>query len=309
MKILISADPTKNGQALAQCWGLFPVPNETDYCILQVIEVRPSQLESDHSRMWERTFNLARTIWRKEANRFLEKVRKYFSHIPEGHLQVMTAEGSPSEEIFRIIKTHRFDLAVLGNRGLSGIKRFLLGSTSDKVLREAPCSVFIFRNKSRYAKKSNITKNFRILLASEGPTDGDLCFELLQQLNVLGATKISILQVVEQPSFLKSWIFTNKSPQLEKLGEELMGKAQRAGQKHVREVSKKLNTQNIKTNTLFATGNAADEILKAEKMVKPDLIVLGAQGWTEGVPTPLGEVARKVARYATCSVLVVKTNT
>lgn len=306
MKILISTDPTKNGQTVARCWAMFPLPSETDICILQVIEVGTSQLDSDHSRVWERTLNLARAVWEKEAHHFLEKVRQGFSNVSGNPTQVMTAEGSPPEEILRIIKTQRIDLAVLGNRGLSGIKRFLLGSTSDRVVRESPCSVFIFRNKSRYTKKSSITKNFKVLLASEGPTDGSLCFETLQSLNFLGSTSISIVQVVEKPGFLKSWIFTKGSPQLVKMGEELMSKAQRAGQKHVREVSKKLTALGKKIKTFLASGNAADEILKVEKRVKPDVIVLGAQAWTEGEPTSLGEVARKVARYATCSVFVVK---
>ena len=37
------------------------------------------------------------------------------------------------------------DLIVLGSRGLSGIKAFLLGSVSDRVAHHAPCSVLIVR--------------------------------------------------------------------------------------------------------------------------------------------------------------------
>lgn len=306
MKVLISVDPTKNSLAMARCWGLFPLPNEIDLDLLQVIEVGSTQLESDHSRVWVQTLTIARTVWIKEAKAFLKKIQKFFPHIPENRLNTITAEGIPGEEILQIIQTRHFDLVALGNRGLSGIKRFLLGSTSDRVLREAPCSVAIFRNKSRYTKKSNITKNFKILLASEGPTDGLSNFDMLQSLNFFGSTSISILQVVEQPNFLTNWFFTKKAPKLIKVGEELMKRAQRAGQKHVREVTKKLEVHGIKTKNFFATGNPADEILKTEKRLKPDLIVLGAHGWTEGTSLPLGEAARKVARYANCSVLVVR---
>ncbi|MDT7041767.1 universal stress protein [Candidatus Nitronereus thalassa] len=306
MKILLSVDPTKNSQAIARCWGQFPIPSGTDLYLLQVIEVGRDQIAIDHSRVWERTLTIARTAWLKEAKAFLEKIRKYFSRTPDNKLNSFTAEGIPGEEILRIISTHRIDLVALGNRGLSGIKRFLLGSTSDRVLREAPCSVVIFRNKSRYAKKSNLTKNFKILLASEGPTDGLPSFEMLQSLNFFGSTSISILQVVEPPSFLPNWFFTKKNPKLIKMSEELMKRAQRTGQKHVREITKKFEAHGIKTKNSFSTGNPADEILKAEKRLKPDLIVMGANGWTDGTPIPLGGVARKVARYATCSVLVVR---
>ncbi len=190
--------------------NLGQAPSDTDLYLLQVIEVGREQIASDHSRVWERTLGIARTGWMKEAKAFLEKIRKYFPHIPQSRLNSFTAEGIPGEEILHIIETHRIDLVALGNRGLSGIKRFLLGSTSDRVPREAPCSVAIFRHKSRYAKKTNITKNFLILLAVEGTTDGLPNYEMIQSLNFFGSTSISILHVVGQPSFLSSWIFTKK---------------------------------------------------------------------------------------------------
>jgi len=306
MKILISIDPTKNGQAVAKCWGLFPLPNETDIYLLQVIEVGTTQQESDHSLVWKRTLSIARTVWVKEATVFLEKVRKFFADRPENKQHVLTAEGSPPDEILRILLSHRIDLVALGNRGLSGIKRFLLGSTSDRVLQEGPCSVVIFRNKAKYSTKSNITKHFKILIAFEGPTDGLLSYEVLQSLNFLGSTSIAVVQVVAQPTFMNTWIFTKISPQLLKMGEDLMRKAQRVGQKHVREITQKLKMNGIKAKPVFVTGNPADEILKVERRVKPDLIVLGAQGWNGGLSMPLGGVAKKVARYATCSVLVAR---
>jgi universal stress protein E len=40
------------------------------------------------------------------------------------------------------------DLAVIGSRGQTGIKRFLLGSTAERVVREAPCSVLVVKASS-----------------------------------------------------------------------------------------------------------------------------------------------------------------
>ena len=37
------------------------------------------------------------------------------------------------------------DLVVIGSRGAGPVKRMLLGSTSEQVLREAPCSVLVVR--------------------------------------------------------------------------------------------------------------------------------------------------------------------
>ena len=37
------------------------------------------------------------------------------------------------------------DLIVVGNKGMTGAKRFLLGSVPNKVSHHAPCSVMIIR--------------------------------------------------------------------------------------------------------------------------------------------------------------------
>ena len=39
----------------------------------------------------------------------------------------------------------RSDLIVVGNKGMTGAKRFLLGSVPNKVSHHAPCSVLIVR--------------------------------------------------------------------------------------------------------------------------------------------------------------------
>jgi nucleotide-binding universal stress UspA family protein len=57
------------------------------------------------------------------------------------------AEGHPAPQIIRAAQQRRVDLVVLGSRGMTGVKRFLVGSVSRKVARHAPCSVMVVRPK------------------------------------------------------------------------------------------------------------------------------------------------------------------
>jgi len=43
------------------------------------------------------------------------------------------------------LREQRADLIIVGNKGMTGAKRFLLGSVPDKVSHHAPCSVLIIR--------------------------------------------------------------------------------------------------------------------------------------------------------------------
>ncbi|MGC8584435.1 MAG: universal stress protein [Thermoproteus sp.] len=54
-------------------------------------------------------------------------------------------EGDPAEEIIKFAKDVRADLIVIGSRGLSRLKRILLGSVSARVATEAATSVLIVR--------------------------------------------------------------------------------------------------------------------------------------------------------------------
>ena len=54
-------------------------------------------------------------------------------------------QGVPAEELLHAVADEKVDLIVLGSRGLSQVKAFLLGSVSDKVSHHAKCSALIVR--------------------------------------------------------------------------------------------------------------------------------------------------------------------
>jgi nucleotide-binding universal stress UspA family protein len=53
--------------------------------------------------------------------------------------------GDPAEAILDVAEEQGADLIVVGNKGMHGNRRFLLGSVPDKVSHHAPCSVLIVR--------------------------------------------------------------------------------------------------------------------------------------------------------------------
>ncbi len=65
------------------------------------------------------------------------------------------AFGHEAEEILKATKRIRANLVVMGSKGLTGLRRFLLGSVSHKVVRYAPCSVLVVRH-DRSSNTGNI---------------------------------------------------------------------------------------------------------------------------------------------------------
>ena len=67
--------------------------------------------------------------------------------IREAGVEVEThaREGDPADAILDVAEEQNADLIVVGNKGMTGAKRFLLGSVPNKVSHHAPCSVMIIR--------------------------------------------------------------------------------------------------------------------------------------------------------------------
>jgi nucleotide-binding universal stress UspA family protein len=63
--------------------------------------------------------------------------------------QTHVREGRAYSEIVRFVQEQEIDLIVMGTHGLSGLEHFLLGGTTDKVVRHAPCPVLTVKLKER----------------------------------------------------------------------------------------------------------------------------------------------------------------
>jgi nucleotide-binding universal stress UspA family protein len=57
--------------------------------------------------------------------------------------ETMFTEGSPVQDICAFAKDHDIDLIITSTHGLTGLKRVLIGSIAEKVVRHAPCSVLV----------------------------------------------------------------------------------------------------------------------------------------------------------------------
>ena len=60
-------------------------------------------------------------------------------------VETFARQGDPADAILDVAEEQKSDLIIVGNNGMSGAKRFLLGSVPNKVSHHAPCSVMIIR--------------------------------------------------------------------------------------------------------------------------------------------------------------------
>ena len=60
-------------------------------------------------------------------------------------VETHTRKGDPADAILDVAEERHADLIVVGNKGMTGARRYLLGSVPNKVTHHAPCSVMVVR--------------------------------------------------------------------------------------------------------------------------------------------------------------------
>jgi nucleotide-binding universal stress UspA family protein len=81
---------------------------------------------------------------REDVNATLKEAQEQIKEqgIP---VETFARQGDPADAILDVAEEQNADLIIVGNKGMSGAKRFLLGSVPNKVSHHAPCSVMIIR--------------------------------------------------------------------------------------------------------------------------------------------------------------------
>lgn len=78
------------------------------------------------------------------AKKIIEHADEIFKGFP-GKYQTSMLYGEPAEELLLLAETEKPDLLIMGNRGLGGFQRVMLGSVSTKVLHHATCDMMIIK--------------------------------------------------------------------------------------------------------------------------------------------------------------------
>ena len=90
---------------------------------------------------------------RERAENILEdqtkKIEQAGGEVAQKHLRV--SERYRAEQIVRVAQDIEAGLIVIGSRGLGGIRRALIGSVSDSVVRHAHCPVLVVRSEQDQA--------------------------------------------------------------------------------------------------------------------------------------------------------------
>ncbi len=83
---------------------------------------------------------------REQLKHFIEDGMRT-AGVPSMHVNAHVYPGDAATEILRLAEDTEADLIVVGTHGRVGVKRLLMGSVAEKVMREARCPVLVMRRR------------------------------------------------------------------------------------------------------------------------------------------------------------------
>jgi nucleotide-binding universal stress UspA family protein len=156
-RVLLTHDGSPASEQAAELLGAFHWPPHTVGQVITVVEslyagklpdwleqqARDAQTEA-MGEAWQHEHEEEKRRKRTELVKCCQSLPPPFRQPP------LVAEGYPAEEILRVATDEQVDLIVLGKHGRGMLERLLfLGSTSDKILSQAPCSVLVVPQRER----------------------------------------------------------------------------------------------------------------------------------------------------------------
>ncbi|HEY5934864.1 MAG TPA: universal stress protein [Kofleriaceae bacterium] len=201
--------------------------------------------------------------------------------------------GLPWHEIVDTVKNDKaFELIVIGTHGRTGLKRVLLGSVAENVVRHAPCPVLATR------PPGGLEKFARILVPIDFSESSQRATDLAGRLAKLDGGSITLLHVIEVPIAISGELPEDAS--LEQID--------RQASEYVETCAAKLRTEGVAVETRIRIGHPGAQTLAVlDGAPGYDLVVMGSHGRTGIRRVLLGSVAEKIVRHAACPVLVERT--
>jgi nucleotide-binding universal stress UspA family protein len=217
---------------------------------------------------------------------------------PTSRAHQLVREGDPAGQIVVWAEQYHADLIVMGTHGLSGLRRMLMGSVTEKVLRRAPCPVMSVCHEDEARVAAAGFRHVLVPVSLEGAEPG--LGWALDIARASGAT-ISALHVVEgmpDPTLLQLRVPFDP--------EAYRADLHAAVSKTLEERLARLPAAGVPLQPKIAFGKAYAEILRVAGDERADLIVMGVHNRGPLDLFFFGSTANHVVRMAHCPVLTVR---
>jgi nucleotide-binding universal stress UspA family protein len=209
--------------------------------------------------------------------------------------------GRPDAEIVALAEEIGAGLVIAGSRGRGPLKRALMGSVSNSVVRHAHCSVLVVRGNGR--EREYLPG--RILLALDGSKEARAAARAAVEISTATDSELHVLSVTGDAPLGPYTPYPG--PEAWEVSEDVLGARKEKAQAFLRrQVEQIEEAGGAVEEANLAFGAPAKEIVRTGEELGASLIVVGSRGLGTVGRTLIGSVSDSVVCHAACPVLVVR---
>jgi len=234
----------------------------------------------------------------RSSKGYLEEIARTFS---SGGVRCIIEKGKPEEVIVEKGAANRATLIAMATHGRSGVKRWLLGSVAEKVLRAGRNPLLLIRAQEEAPAEAEVVLKSLIL-----PLDGsglaesalgtvsDLARALKLQVILCRAYELPTGAYYGSEDFLPNY-------------EELLAGLRQETSDYLNDQVAGIRSQRLeKVSAVALEGSAAEEIIQIARKTPNSLVAMCTHGRSGVKRWLLGSVTEKVVRYSGNPVLVLR---
>lgn len=283
MRLLIAYDGSEHAEAAIKDLHRAGLPVDVEAVVISVAEMITPRLEV-HTRPAadsppNQPFGLGEA--EKLARQVADRIGRSF---PQWKVDAESAAGSAAWAIVQKADQWKPDLIVVGLHGRSALGRAIFGSTSQRIVNDARCSVRVARTPRSEAPP-------RILLCLDGSEYSAAALRSVADRSWPAGTEVRLLSAVGPFSGMKV--------------SELNIETDRAREIH-EAAAAQLAANNLTISTALKDSDPKQAILDEAEEWKADSIFLGSRGLNRFHRFWLGSVSTAVVARARCSVEIIR---
>lgn len=302
-KILIGYDGLNKAKDIVRDLRHAGLPRNVNVLVLTVVN---GFMPPEHSRKRNLMSNRMRQavlITKAELKKAKNKARRTAKTIqnafPRWRGKGEACVGSPAQTIVKKARVWKADLVVVGSHNQSKLAKFFLGSVSQKVVRESPCSVRVIRPKPKSRVESG-----RIVIGVDGSSDSALAVQAVANRIWAKGSSAHLVTAIDNPmsnaAFVPGWGIDRWLEKEDKKENEWIRRMAESFQG-------RLEAAKLNVSILVKIGDPKCIIVEQANRLNADCIFVGARGLNKIESLLMGgSVSSAIATRARCSVEIVR---
>jgi len=218
----------------------------------------------------------------------------------ESDVKTVVIDGEPATALVEYAENEGIDLIIMMSHGRSGIMRWAIGGTANKIIQRCRIPVLLVRASQVLSKRRPVQVFKKILVPLDGSSMGEAALSYVKTIvkvlncEVILLRVVEIVQRVHTVGGLDHFVYSEQ--QIERMKDEAL--------KYLEQIRQQFDEGNVKI--ILRTGDPAQEIIRLSTEENINVVAMSSHGKSGIMQWVMGSVSSKILQAGEAPLLLVR---